>query len=218
MARFERSPYLSAAIAIFLRSRRLFVGDGLIFPDLFGHIVGDLANQNLQTHDAALARFEGLAVLAVHCAETDVRKFGLRGNQLRLSCYAEDLLKVQALALVGEIENLSGVEVLLALDDGGKVGCRVERCAVGFEKNARRNFLRVGFFLHGNDKRAVGLDCQMLVLDDFEHRGDIRLRVGLSEPDIKADVEVFVVLLEVLDRNAHDLLPHGAVAALALLE
>ena len=58
----------------------------------------------------------------------------------------------------------------------------------------------------------------MLVLYNFQHLGDIRLRVRLAQPHVEADVQVLVVLLEILDRHAHDLLPHGAVAALALLE
>ena len=58
----------------------------------------------------------------------------------------------------------------------------------------------------------------MLVLYNFQHLGDIRLRVRLAQPHVEADVEVRIVFLEVLDRHAHDLLPHGAVAALALLK
>ena len=147
---------------------QLFVGDGLILPDLFGHIVGDLANQRLQAHDAALAGLEGLAVLAVHRAEADVAASSVSGrNQLRLSCRAEDLLKVQALALVREVENLVRVEVLLALDDGGQVGGGIERGAVGFEKNAGRNFLRVGRLpAREPPARRQTLHCQTLVLDD----------------------------------------------------
>ena len=58
----------------------------------------------------------------------------------------------------------------------------------------------------------------MLVLYDFQHLGDIRLRVRLAQPHVEADIQVRIVFLEVLDRHAHDLLPHGAVAALALLK
>ena len=60
-----------------------------------------------------------------------MRKFSGRRDERCFSCDTEDLLKVEALALVGEVENLAGVEVLLSLDDGGKVGRGVERCAVG---------------------------------------------------------------------------------------
>ena len=58
-------------------------------------------------------------------------KLGLGWDERCFSCDTEDLLKVEALALVGEVENLAGMEILLALNDGGKIGRGVERCAVG---------------------------------------------------------------------------------------
>ena len=200
------------------RSRKLFVGDGLVGGDLLHDKVGDLADELLQTHHAAGAGLEGLAVLAVHRAEADVLKLRCGRNQLRLAGDAENLLKVQALALVRQIEDLVGVVVLLALHDGGKIGRGVERCAVRLDENAGRKLLGVAFLLHRHDQRAFGLDGQMLVLDDLQHLRNIRLRVAFTEPDVKRHVEVAVVFAEIGDGNADNVLPERVIAGNLLLE
>ena len=145
-------------------------------------------------------------------------QFRRLGDERRLARHAEDLLKVEALPLVDDVEDLAGMEILLTLQDRGKVGRGVERRAVGFQQDAGRDLLRVGFLLHGHDERAFGLNGQALALDDVQHLRDILLRVGLAEPDVEADVQVFIVALQIHHRDAHDVLPHRAVAPVSRLE
>ena len=74
-----------------------------------------------------------------------------------LSRRTEHLLKVQALPLIGQIENFIGMVILHTLHNGGEVGGGIERCAVGLHEDARWNLLLIALFRNGNDLRALAL-------------------------------------------------------------
>ena len=143
---------------------------------------------------------------------------GFVADNLRHARDAEDLLEVQTLALVDDIQNPIGAEVLFALHHRREVGRRIERCAVGLFENARRDFLFVVLALHGHDERAVRFYGEVLFFDFREHRRDVRLRVALAEPRVKRHAEVFIVLFEVGERDFHDLLPQRIAAFFVLLQ
>ena len=145
-------------------------------------------------------------------------KLGRGRNQLRLARNAEELLKVQRLPLVGQVQKLVRMIVVLALDDGCKIGRGVECCAVGLDQNAGRDFLCVALLLHRHDQRTVGLDSQMLFLNDFQQLGNIRLRVAFAQPHVKRHVQRAVVLFQVRDGHAQNVLPQVVIAALPVLK
>ena len=190
----------------------------LVLRDFFADIVRNLRNQRLQPHDAAGPGFEGLAVLAVHGAEADVLQLRFRRHDAGLPGGPEYLLKMQGLALVREIEHLAGTEVLHPLNQGGQIRGSVDGGAVGFHQNAGGNFLGIGFLLDGNDQGTVGDHGDALGLHVLDHGRNIGLGVAFSHPHVEADVEVGVVLLQIGHGDAHDVLPHGPVAPVALLE
>ena len=65
-----------------------------VLPDLADHLLVDLPDQVFQPHDSALPCLEGLAVLAVHGAETNVYQLRIIIDQLGLPCAAEHLLEI----------------------------------------------------------------------------------------------------------------------------
>ena len=192
--------------------------DDLVLPHLFGDEVGDLGNQPFQPHDAALPGFEGLAVLAVHGAEADVLQLRLRTDDAALAGGPEDLLKVEALPLVHDVEDLVRVEELFPLHHGGEVGGGVEGRAVGLDEDAGRHFLLVRLLADRHDQRAVALHQQTPGLHVLQHRRNVGLSVALAVPDVKGDVQLAVVLLQVGHGDGHDVLPQGGVAGFAMLK
>ena len=108
--------------------------------------------------------------------------------------------------------------VLLALYERGKVRGGVERRAVGLQNDARRDLLLVLRQLHGHNQRALALDGEAFVAEALHHVGDIRLCVAFTLPEVKFDVEVCIVFLEVSHRHVHDMPPDGRIAAVALLQ
>ena len=88
----------------------------LIFHNLFPDKFGDVPNELLQTHDAARPGFEGLAILAVHGTEAQELQLRLRPDNTCLPGGPEDLLKMQALALIRQVEDLIRMEIPLPLN------------------------------------------------------------------------------------------------------
>ena len=84
----------------------------------------------LQTHNTALSCLEGLAVLAVHCTETEESQLRLRADNAGLASGTEYLCKVHLLALVHDIEHLVRMVQLLALNQRGKIRRRVQGSAI----------------------------------------------------------------------------------------
>ena len=130
----------------------------------------------------------------------------------------EDLLKVQTLPLVGDVENLIGVEVLHPLNHGGEVRGGVDGGAIGLHQNAGGHFLLVRVLGHGDDPSALALHRQAPVFQILYHGGNVGVSIGLTQPALKGDAQIFVVLLQVRHGNVHDMLPQSPVAPAALLE
>ena len=142
---------------------------------------------------------------------------GLR-HDARFSCGPEYLLKVQVLPLVGDIEYLVRMPVLHPLDQGGQIRGGVDGGAVGLDENAGRHFLLVSLQGHGDDPGSFGLDGNAPGLHVLHHGGDIGVRVAFTQPLLKVDIQVVIILFEVCHRHVHNVLPQGPVAPAALLQ
>ena len=190
----------------------------LVLRDLLTDIVGDLADETLQAHDAALPRLKGFAVLPVHGAKAKMLENHVLRHQSALARSTEDLLKVQRLALIGEVEHLVGLEVLHALHQCGKIRGGIEGRTVGLHQDARRHLLGVALLLDIHHQGTLGLCDNPLGLHGLEHGRDIGLRVALPQPDIKVHIQIVIVFPKIFGGNPHDMLPHGAIAPIAGLQ
>ena len=172
----------------------------------------------LQTHDAALAGLKGLAVFAVHGAEAYVDKLCVPADQAGLGRRAEDLGKVKFLALVSDIDDLVGAVFFNALLDRSQIGRRIEGGAVRLQDDTGRDLLGVGLLSDVNDQSALALIGIAALFHLLDHAGDHGVDAGLAVPQIKADIEVFIVALHVRHGDCNDLLPEGVEAALSVLQ
>ena len=217
---------LVAQVAVFQGSQSDFGSGGfhlvILHNAVFHHLgpdeIGHVLDQLLQAHHTALTGLEGLAVLAVHGAEAQVGQGEVRRNDAALFGSPEHLLKVQSLALVGDVKHFIGVEVLHPLDHGCQVGGGVDGGAVGLDQNTRGNFLLVGLLCHGDDPGALALDSQTLLLKVLHHGGDVGIGIAFSQPGFKVDIQVVVDPGHVRNGQVHNVLPDGTVAPAALLQ
>ena len=102
---------------------------------------------------------------------------------------------MEFLALIYDIDIVVRFEVLFSLNDGRKVGSRVEGRAVGFSYDTRRKFLRIGRLCDIYNESALALISKSLILEILDQARDIRLRVALTFPEIEIHVKVCVVSL-----------------------
>ena len=196
----------------------LVVGYDLVLHHLGADKSGHVSDELLQTHDAALTGLEGLAVLAVHGAEAQMLQLSGFGDNAAFAGGPEDLLEVQGLALVGDVEDLVGGEILHTLDHGGQVRGGVDGGAVGLHQDHGRNFLLVGLLGHGNHQGAFAEDSQALGLDVLDHGRNVGVGVALAQPGLEVDVQVVIDPAHIGDGQAHDVVPNGPVAPAALLQ
>ena len=145
-------------------------------------------------------------------------QFHVLRNDLGLLGSAEDLLKVQCLTLVGEVQQLLGLVVLHTLNNGSQIGGGIDGSAVRLDQNAGGHFLGVGLFLYRDHQCAVGNLGDALGLHILDHGGDIGLCIAFTQPHIKADIQVTVILLQVGNGQAHNVIPDGTIAAIAILQ
>ena len=185
-----------------LLSRDLGIG-----ADLGEHLRIDVRDQGLQTHNTALAGLKGLAVLAVHGAETDVDKLCVRADKAGFSCRAENLCEVQLLALVSDVDDLVGMIVLHAFLDGREVCCRIEGGAVGLEDDTGRDLLGVCLFCDVDDQCSLALVGIAALLHIFDHARDHGMDTGFTLPEVKGYIQVLVVAFHVRHGDRDDLLP-----------
>ena len=102
---------------------------------------------------------------------------------------------MEFLALIYNVDIVIRLEVLFSLDDGRKVGSRVEGCAVGFSHDTRRKLLCIGRLRNINNKGALALVSESFILEILDQARDIRLRVALTFPEVEIHVKVCVVSL-----------------------
>ena len=125
---------------------------------------------------------------------------------------------MQALALIRQVEDLIRMEIPLPLNQGGQICGIIQGGAIGFHQDAGRHFLLVSIFGDRENECAIAFHRQALGLHLLQHGGNIRLRIALTQPGLKMDVQIVIVLSNVCQRNRHDVLPQGAVARPSLLE
>ena len=111
----------------------------------------------LQTHNTALTCLERTTVLAVHRTEAQEDHRRIFFDDARLLRHTEYLDKMKLLALVHNIDVVIRLEIFFSLNDGRKVGSRVEGRTIGFSYDTRRIFLRIPFLCDIDNQRAIAL-------------------------------------------------------------
>ena len=198
-------------LSLVLRDLRILRDAGIdCFPDLF--------DQGLQTHDAAVSRLEGLAVLPVHGAEADPLQVMLRRDDTRLLRHAEELGVVQLLPLVGHVDVAVRAVKLLSLDQSREVAGGIEGRAVRLADDAGREFSGIPGLGDIHHQGAVALVGDAALLQVLDQPGNIRLDITLALPELKGHVQRVVVLLQVRHGNLHDVLPERPVSRVAALQ
>ena len=103
-----------------------------VLHDLLIHLIVDLADQTLQTHNAALTGLERFSVFSVHGTKADKGKSGIIIHQFCFSCTAETLYEVKLLTFVCQIADLVRLVQFHTLDDGCQVCRIIQSCSIGF--------------------------------------------------------------------------------------
>ena len=110
--------------------RGFFTGDFRIGLNLFPHLLIDIRDERLQTHDAAVPRLERLAVPAVYGSEADVAKLRLLITEAAFLRRAEHLNEVKGLPLVRDVNDLVRMIGVAPVLNRRKIRCRVQSRAI----------------------------------------------------------------------------------------
>ena len=102
---------------------------------------------------------------------------------------------MEFLTLVHYVDIVIRLEIFFSLNDGRKVGSRVEGRAVRFSYDTRRKLLGIGRLGDINNEGTLALICKSFILEVFDQARDIRLRVALTFPQVEIHVKVCVVSL-----------------------
>ena len=102
---------------------------------------------------------------------------------------------MEFLALIYDIDIVVRFEIFFSLNDGRKVGSRVEGRAIGFSYDTRRKLLGIGRLGDINNESTLALICKSFILEVLDQARDIRLRVALTFPQVEIHVKVCVVSL-----------------------
>ena len=104
---------------------------------------------------------------------------------------------MKLLALVHNIDVVVRLEIFLSLNDCCKVRSRIESGSVGFSHDTRRKLLRIGRLRDIDNKSTLALVSKSLILKILDQSRDIRLRVALPFPEIKINIEICIVSLQI---------------------
>ena len=102
---------------------------------------------------------------------------------------------MEFLTLVHHVDIVVRLEIFFSLNDGRKIGRRVEGCTVRFSYDTRRKLLRIGRLCDIYNESALALISKSLILEIPDQARDIRLRVALTFPQVEIHVKVCVVSL-----------------------
>ena len=105
---------------------------------------------------------------------------------------------MHALAFIHHIDIAVRMEILLTLNNGGKVGGGIQGSAVGFPYEAGRDFLAVCLFCNIHHKGALALIGQAFIHQHLDHVRNIRLGIAFALPQVKFHIQVGIILLKVL--------------------
>ena len=171
----------------------------MVIHNLPVHFLIDAGNQLLQTHNAALSRLEGLAVLAIHGAEAQERQLCLRFYQPGLSGAAEHLGKMQLLPLVHHIDELdpddrSSHRSTRWLPDPWY--CTGKRRRISGSCRAESPWCPYPL-LHPPPVRPHSSWAKPLSFSILHHLRDIGLRIRFTLPQVKIHIQVLIILLQV---------------------
>ena len=102
---------------------------------------------------------------------------------------------MEFLTLVHYVDIVIRLEIFFSLNDGRKVGSRVEGRTIGFSYDTRRKFLCISRLCDIYNESALALICKSFILEVLDQARDIRLRVALTFPQVEIHVKVCVVSL-----------------------
>ena len=106
----------------------------------------------------------------------------------------EHLLKVQALALIGDVEHPIRLKVPHTLDHGSQVRGGVDGRAIGLDQNTGRDLLLVAVLLYRDHPCALGLNRNAPVLHILHHGGNVGISITFAQPCLKMHIQVIVDL------------------------
>ena len=102
---------------------------------------------------------------------------------------------MEFLALVHYVDIVIRLEIFFSLNDGRKVGSRVEGRTIGFSYDTRRKLLGISRLCDIYNEGTLALICKSFILEVLDQARDIRLRVALTFPQVEIHVKVCVVSL-----------------------
>ena len=147
-----------------------------------------------------------------------VLQLGALGDNAALLCRPEHLLKVQGLALVGDIEDLVRGVVPLPLNQSGKIRGGVDGGAVGLDQDTGRYLFPVCGLCHGEDQGALAFHGEAPLLEIRQHIRNQGVRVAFTQPHIKVNIQGVIYPVQVGKGYVHNMLPDSPVAGAALLK
>ncbi len=189
-----------------------------IARNLLEHALVNILNQRLQAHDAAVSCLEGLSVLAVDRAESDVTQLCSLIAEGAFPCRAEHLHEVKCLPLVGDVDDLIRVEAVPAVQNRGQIRCGIQRRAVALENHAGRNLLRIRGLRNIHHQCTLALVGRAGLFHVLHHRRNQIVHRRLAVPEVEGHIQIRIIALHIGNRHPHDVLPQRAVPAVPLLQ
>src|SRR5690606_33424612 len=118
-------------------------------------------------------------------AEPDVHEVG---SEAEAAADREHLLEVELLALVGDVDDAGGRELLDAALDGGEVGGGVVEAAVALPYDHQRQL----FLLELDDEGALAFRSEAFGDQFIDQRSEAVIVVAFSPVEIEAHAEALV--------------------------
>ena len=188
-----------------------------VVHDLLIHLVIDLTDQILKTHNTAFSSLKRLTVFSVHCTKSKECKFCLRLYNSCLLRTAEYLNKMQFLTFIYNIDHLIRIIQFLTFYQCSKVCCIIQCSSVGLQDHTRRNFFLVRLFCNIYNKSSLVIMCKSFLLEHLNHIRNVSLGIRLTFPEIKVYTQSLIVLLQVCYRYIHDVFPDCTVSFISIL-
>ena len=188
-----------------------------VVHDLLIHLIINLTDQILKTHNTAFSCLKRLTIFSVHCTKSKECKFCLRFYNSCLLRTTEYLHKMQFLTLINNIDHLIWIIQFLTFYQCSKICCIIQRSSVRFQNHTRRNLFFICLFCNVYYKRTLIIMCESFLLEHLNHIRNICLGICFTFPEIKIYTQSLVVLLQVSYRHIHDMFPDCTISFISIL-
>ena len=125
---------------------------------------------------------------------------------------------MQFLTFVNYIDDFVRLEQFFTLYQCRKVCGIIKCCTVGLQDHTRWDLFGIGLFFDIYHECSVINMRITFLLQPFHHIRNVLLRVRFPFPEVKFNIQVRIVFLQVCHRHIHNVIPDCTVTALSALQ